>query len=141
MSGEFVEALEGLEYVNLPGSLFHRIAANILGKSGEVEYSGLICNRDRDYYMLLQKLVGYTNTDRAIWRIVAVKKLPQLQAGQLLIHTGCFDKTTNSPAIFAVVKDSSAPTYEVVRAWAADLATEKIREINPDRVACHRLSQ
>jgi hypothetical protein len=134
-----VEALRGLQYMQLPNGLCPGLAENIFGQSGDREYAGLICTRDRTSYLILQKLINYTINGKAIWQIVSVKILRQLRSGELLVNNGCSDRRNNSQAVFALVKDNNIQPYQIIRAWKANLVTEEIQEVLPQQVVCYNL--
>jgi hypothetical protein len=136
---DVVEALRGLQYMQLPNGLCPGLAENIFGQSGDREYAGLICTRDRTSYLILQKLINYTVNGKAIWQIVSVKILRQLRPGELLVNNGCSDRQNSSQAFFALVKDNNIQPYQIIRAWKANFIAEEIQEIRTQQIVCHNL--
>ncbi len=134
---DVVEALRGLQYMQLPNGLCPGLAENIFGRSGDREYAGAICSRDRTSYLILQKLIDYTVNGKAIWQIVSVKILRQLRSGELLVNSGCSDRQNNSQAFFALVRDNNAQPYQIIRAWKANSIAEEIQEIRPEQIVCY----
>lgn len=132
-----IEALRGLQYMQLPNGLCPGLAENIFGQSGDREYAGLICSRDRTSYLILQRLINYTVNGKAIWQIISVRTLHQQRSGELLVNTGCYDRRNNSQAVFALVKDNNIQPYQIIRAWKANLVTEEIQEVLPQQVVCY----
>lgn len=131
------ELLLGKQYTLLPESLCTGYSEQILGKVNSKEYGGLICEQERASYILLQQLSGYTSTGKAIWQVITVKEVLRSAAEELVVSAGCLGGEGNTNAIFALVKDADVQPYKVVQAWEADLATEQLKEINPQQVACY----
>ena len=132
-----VKLFQGLQYVSLPTNLCNGLSESILGQANDHEYGGIICDRDNNSHILLQRLVSYTSNGKAIWQIASVETLPKPKAGELLVNAGCFDKNDKSKQIFALVTDTGSQPYEIVRAWEANLIQEKLEEINSKQVACY----
>jgi hypothetical protein len=134
--GESVESLQGKQYLELPDGFCNGSSENTLGKVGRNEYVGLICERPNHSYILLQRLVGYTSEGKAIMQIVATKVLPKLSADEFSVGVGCVSLKQKSTAIFAIVKDVGTSSYQVKKAWEANLGTEQFKELDPKTVSC-----
>lgn len=132
-----VKLFQGLQYVSLPTNLCNGLSESILGQVNDHEYGGIICDRDNNSHLLLERLVSYTSNGKAIWQVASVETLPKPKAGELLVNAGCFDKNDKSKQIFALVKDTGSQPYEIVRAWETNLIQEKLEEINSKQVACY----
>ncbi len=130
------ELLQGKQYTLLPEGLCTGYSERILGKVNSNEYGGLICEQERASFILLQRLSGYTATGKAIWQVITVKEVPRPTPSDLVMSAGC-SSNKNARAIFALVKDFKGQPYQAVQAWEADLATEQLKEINPQYVACY----
>jgi hypothetical protein len=131
-----IEALQNQEYVDLPAGLCKGYSEILLGKVADREYVGLICEGDVRSYLLLQRIVGYTHQGKAIVKAVVIQPLPPLQADEFSVNAGCVAVNHRAAAIFAIVRDSDKSSYDVVKAWEANLSIEQFDELNPRDVTC-----
>lgn len=130
------ELLQDQEYSQLPAGVCSGYAENLVGKFAGREYGSLICDRPEASYLLLQKLVGYTDTDKAIWKVIRIEKVPKPGPQEQLVNAGCFSQNQTPNSIVALVKETNSQPYPTIQAWRTDLASEQFQPLLPDKVAC-----
>jgi hypothetical protein len=142
-TGQCMEKLKGKIYTNLPENLCPRYTDMLLGRSAEKqEYGGVICDRPEASYILLQRLLRYTNQGKAVWQITQIKPIPKPNAQSLVLGTGCHLQTQDSsptPPIFALVQPIAKNTYQTLSAWSVNLSKESFSTLEAQRVICKDL--
>lgn len=128
-------SIQGQEYTELPADFCQGYADALLGKQGDFEYGSVVCDRTEGSYFFLQRLVRYTDQQKAVWKIVQIKPLSKLHPNELALSQGCQQVNHNRQAILAVVRDN-AQTLTTQRAWAIDFSTEALVSLDPSTVNC-----
>lgn len=126
---------QGKEYTELPAEFCQGYADALLGKHGRYEYGSVVCDRKEGSYFFLQRLVRYTDRQKAVWKIVQIKPLSKLRPHEQALSKGCQQADQNRAAILAVVHES-ADALTTQRAWAIDFSTETLISLNPSTVNC-----
>ncbi len=129
-------ALQNQTYVQLPPGLCPGYTDTLIGTQGSHEYSSVICDRPENTYLFLQKLTGYTDANQAIWQIVTVKPIGQLDDNQIVFSVGCTQTNGNNEPLIAVVEDNLVAEYTTRSAWKVNLATQSFDGIDPSTVTC-----
>jgi hypothetical protein len=139
-TGQCMEKLKGKIYTNLPKNLCPSYTDMLLGRSTQKqEYGGVICDRPEASYILLQRLLRYTNQGRAVWQITQIKPITKPNAQSLVLGTGCHLQTQDSsptPPIFALVQPVAKNTYQTLSAWSVNLSKESFSTVEAQRVIC-----
>ncbi|QUY43441.1 hypothetical protein HRE53_17050 [Acaryochloris sp. 'Moss Beach'] len=128
-------AWQGKEYTELPDEFCQGYADALLGKQGRYEYGSVVCDRKDGSYFFLQRLVRYTKTQKAVWKIVQVKPLSKLHQDELALSQGCHQTDEDRQAIFAIVREDSQ-ALTTTRAWAIDFSREALINLDPTTVTC-----
>lgn len=128
--------LRGQDYVELPEGLCPGYSDMLLGKAGRFEYGGVVCDRNEGSYLWLQRLVGYNTEKKAIWKVLQIRGLAQLDDSEQMVSNGCEHIRDRKQRIFAVVDTESAPNYKTQRAWAVNLHQETLIPISPRLAVC-----
>jgi hypothetical protein len=132
--------LKGKTYTTLPTNLCPKYTDMLLGRTlKQQEYSGIICDRPEASYILLQRLVRYTQQGKAVWQITQVKPIPKPNAQSLILGTGCRLQPPTSSAIrpiFALVQSTANSTYQTLSAWQVNLDKESFADLEPQQVIC-----
>jgi hypothetical protein len=135
-----MEKLKGKIYTNLPKNLCPSYTDMLLGRSPQKqEYGGVICDRPEASYILLQRLLRYTNQGKAVWQITQIKPITKPNAQSLVLGTGCHLQTQDSsptPPIFALVQPVAKNTYQTLSAWSVNLSKESFATVEAQRVIC-----
>ncbi|MGB8701982.1 MAG: hypothetical protein WCD18_21410, partial [Thermosynechococcaceae cyanobacterium] len=92
-----IKQLQGKAYISLPKSLCPKYTDVLLGQTDQrQEYGGVICDRPEGSYILLQKLLKYTDQGKAVWQVMQIKEIirptPQSQVKGL----GCTLQSASS---------------------------------------------
>ncbi|WP_299487912.1 hypothetical protein [Acaryochloris sp. IP29b_bin.137] len=127
--------IQGQEYTDLPADFCQGYADALLGKQGPYEYGVVVCDRTEGSYFFLQRLVRYTDQQRAVWKVVQIKPLSKLRPNELALSQGCQQVDQNRAGILAVVREQ-ANRLTTHRAWAIDFATEALISLDPTTVNC-----
>ena len=139
-AGQCIEKLKGKIYTNLPDNLCPRYTDMLLGRSPQKqEYGGVICDRPEASYILLQRLLRYTNQGKAVWQITQIKPITKPNAQSLVLGTGCHlqpQDTSSTQPIFALVQPIAKNTYQTLSAWSINLSKESFSSLEAQRVIC-----
>ncbi len=139
-TGQCMEKLKGKIYTNLPENLCPHYTDMLLGRSPQQqEYGGVICDRPETSYILLQRLLRYTNQGKAVWQITQIKPIPKPNAQSLVLGTGCHLQTQDTrptQPIFALVQPRAKNTYQTLSAWSINLSKESFSTVEAQRVIC-----
>jgi hypothetical protein len=140
VTAQCMEKLKGKIYTNLPEDLCPRYTDMLLGRSPKKqEYGGVICDRPEASYVLLQRLLRYTDRGKAVWQIIQVKPIPKPNPQSLILGTGCRHlklQTSSIEPIFALVQPISKNTYQTLSAWSINLNKESFAPIEARQVIC-----
>jgi hypothetical protein len=128
--------LQGLEYVRLPPQLCKGTSAHLVGKLQNEQYSSAICDRQPHTYVFIQKLIGYSTTDKSIWKIINITQLPKLEKKEAIVQFGCRHLDIKSSTVLAIVKPIEIDNLIVVKAWRINLIREKLEEVDRRKVVC-----
>ena len=139
-TGQCIDKLKGKIYTNLPDNLCPRYTDMLLGRSPQKqEYGGVICDRPEASYILLQRLLRYTNQGKAVWQITQIKPITKPNAQSLVLGTGCHlqpQDTSSTQPIFALVQPIAKNTYQTLSAWSINLSKESFSSLEAQRVIC-----
>ncbi len=128
--------LRGKDYVDLPAGFCPGYSDTLLGKGKEYEYGGVVCDRTEGSYIFLQRLVGYTEERKAIWKVVQIKNLSQIKENERVVLKGCEHAKDPNKTVMAVIETSKAPNYRTLRAWSANLDRETVRPMQAKLAIC-----
>ena len=132
--------LKGTTYTTLPENLCPKYTDMLLGRTlKQQEYGGIICDRPEASYILLQRLVKYTQQGKAVWQIIQVKPITKPNAQSLILGTGCRlqpQQTSATSPIFALVQTTANSTYQTLSAWQVNLDQESFADLEPQQVIC-----
>lgn len=131
-----LQGWQGKEYTELPADFCPGYADALLGKQGQHEYGSVVCDRKEGSYFFLQRLVRYTDQQKAVWKIVQIKPLSKLHRKELALSQGCQQADQDRQAIFAVVRENYLQKLTTQRAWAIDFSTEALIYLDPTTVMC-----
>jgi hypothetical protein len=136
-----MEKFRGKIYTSLPEDLCPSYTDMLLGRSSKKqEYGGVICDRPEASYILLQRLLRYTDRGKAVWQIIQVKPIAKPNSQSLILGTGCHRLQPQSASpiepIFALVQPISKNTYQTLSAWSINLNKESFAAIEARQVIC-----
>jgi hypothetical protein len=137
-----IEQLQGRSYVSLPQEICPQYTDVLLGRSvHQQEYSGVVCDRPAESYILLQKLLKYTQQGKAVWQVVRIKKVSRPRPQSFIMEVGCKLKSQkpsqSGDPIFALVEPRQTESYSTLAAWQIDLESVTFLDLNPQQVACN----
>jgi hypothetical protein len=139
-SAQCMTQLKGKTYTTLPKNLCPQYTDMLLGRTlNQQEYGGVICDRPEASYILLQRLVRYTQQGKAVWQITQVKPITKPNAQSLILSAGCRLQSPQISAIspiFALVQSTNNSTYQTLSAWQLDLEKESFADLKPQQVIC-----
>jgi hypothetical protein len=140
-AAQCMDKLKGKIYTNLPEDLCPRYTDMLLGRSPQKkEYGGVICDRPEASYILLQRLLRYTDRGKAVWQIIQVKPIAKPNPQSIIVGTGCRHLQPQSASliepIFALVQPISKNTYQTLSAWSINLNKESFAPIEARQVIC-----
>jgi hypothetical protein len=141
VTAQCMEKLKGKSYTNLPEDLCPRYTDMLLGRSPQKqEYGGVICDRPEASYILLQRLLRYTDRGKAVWKIIQVKSITKPNSQSLVLGAGCRhlqpQVASSTEPIFALVQPISKDTYQTLSAWSINLNKESFAPIEAQQVIC-----
>jgi hypothetical protein len=135
-----MEKLKGKIYTNLPEKLCLGYTDMLLGRSPkQQEWGGVICDRPEASYILLQRLLRYTDRGKAVWQITQIKSIPKPNPHSFVVGTNCHLQTQSAnptPPIFALVQPISKNTYQTLSAWSINLSKESFADLESRQVVC-----
>jgi hypothetical protein len=133
-----ISQLKNKAYVSLPPGICPHYTDMLLGKTKQQLYGGVICDRTEGSYILLQKLIKYTDQGKAIWQVVQIKKISRPTSQSLIKGIGCQRQNTakGSEPIFALVQPTSLHTYQTIAAWKVNLIEASFTHLEPKTVIC-----
>lgn len=139
-AAQCITRLKGKTYTNLPENLCPKYTDMLLGRTlKQQEYGSVICDRPEASYILLQRLVKYTQQGKAVWQITQVKPVTKPNAQSFILGTGCRlqpQQTSAISPIFALVQSTANSTYQTLSAWQIDLDKESFADLDPQQVIC-----
>lgn len=137
-TSQCISQLKNKAYVSLPPGICPRYTDMLLGKTKQQLYGGVICDRTEGSYILLQKLIKYTDQGKAIWQVVQIKKISRPNSQSLIKGIGCQlqNKAKGSEPIFALVQPTSPYTYQTLAAWKVNLPDASFSHLEPKTVTC-----
>jgi len=135
-----INVWQGREYTDLPADFCPGYADALLGQHGAHEYGSVVCDRPEGSYFFLQRLVTYTAQQKAVWKIVQIKSLSNLDKDELALSQGCRQVNQDRQGIFAIVREDPT-TLTTMRAWAIDFSTEALINLDPKTVICQNEPQ
>jgi hypothetical protein len=135
-----ITQLKGKAYINLPQGVCPRYTDMLLGPSQpkQPRYGGVICDRPDESYILLQKLLKYTDQGKAVWEVVQVQQISKPTPQSFVKGTGCQlqrQSQTSNP-IFALVQPTPNNTYLTLAAWSVNLIEASFKTLEPRTVIC-----
>jgi hypothetical protein len=138
---ECIEKLQGKVYINLPQDVCPHYTDVLLGSNNHrQEYGGVICDRPKVSYILLQKLRNYTGKGKAVWQVIQIKRVTRSNPQSFIMGVGCqFTTKEASQAkapIFALVQPGRTEEYQTVAAWKVNLEQASFSALNPQQVIC-----
>jgi hypothetical protein len=140
---ECIEKLQGKAYIDLPQDVCPHYTDVLLGSTNQREkYSGVICDRAKVSYILLQKLLNYTGQGRAVWQVIQIKRIARSNPQSFVMGVGCQFKTQDASAsqfkepIFALVQPGKAEEYQTLAAWKVNLDQASFSALKPQQVIC-----
>jgi hypothetical protein len=141
---ECIEKLQGKAYINLPQDVCPHYTDVFLGSADQrQEYSGVICDRSKVSYILLQKLLSYTEQGKAVWQVLHIKQVAKPSPQSLIVGVGCQLRTQGNTQvkepIFALVQPGKAETYQTLAAWKVNLTQASFSPLKPQQVICTNL--
>ncbi len=134
-----ISQLKNKAYVSLPPGICPHYTDMLLGKTKQQQlYGGVICDRTEGSYILLQKLIQYTDQGKAVWQVVQIKKISRPTSQSLIKGVGCQlqNKAKNSEPIFALVQPTSPHAYQTLAAWKVNLREASFTHLEPKTVIC-----
>jgi hypothetical protein len=135
-----ITQLKDKAYVNLPPGLCPRYTDMLLGKAQQQVYGGVICDRPESSYILLQKLIKYTDRGKAVWQVLQIKQISRPTQQSAIKGIGCRqlqNKTQASEPIFALVQPTSTHnTYQTLAAWRVNLLEGSFTNLESKTVIC-----
>ncbi len=138
---ECIEKLQGKAYINLPQDVCPRYTDVLLGSvNRQSEYGGVICDRPKVSYILLQKLLSHTEQGKAVWQVVQIKRVPRPNPQSFIMGVGCQfatkDASQAKAPIFALVQPGKAEAYQTLAAWTVNLDQASFYALKPPQVIC-----
>jgi hypothetical protein len=138
---ECVEQLQGKAYINLPQTICPNYTDVLFGQTvQQQEYGGVICDRPNKSYILLQKLLSYTQNGKAVWQVVQIKQVTKPSPQSFIMGVGCALKVQDAgqaqEPIFALVQPNKAEVYETLAAWKVNLAKPSFSPLKAQQVIC-----
>jgi hypothetical protein len=136
-----IEQLEGKAYVNLPQNVCPDYTDILLGRTvQQQEYGGVICDRPHESYILLQKLLNYTQQGKAVWQVVQIKQVAKPTPQSFVMGVGCELKVHNAgqdkEPIFALVQPRASEEYKTIAAWTVNLEKSSFSALKAQQVVC-----
>lgn len=133
-----ISQLKNKAYVDLPPGLCPRYTDLLLGKAQKQIYGGVICDRPEGSYILLQKLIKYTDRGKAVWQVVQIKQISRPTQQSTIKGIGCQlqNKIQAPEPIFALVQPTSSNTYQTLAAWKVNLLEASFTNLEPKTVIC-----
>jgi hypothetical protein len=133
-----ISQLKNKAYVNLPPGICPHYTDMLLGKAQQQVYGGVICDRPESSYILLQKLIKYTDQGKAVWQVVQIKQISRPTPQSLIKGIGCqLQNNIQAPEpIFALVQPTSPNTYQTLAAWRVNLLEASFTNLEPKTVTC-----
>jgi hypothetical protein len=133
-----ISQLKNKAYVNLPPGICPHYTDMLLGKAQQQIYGGVICDRPDSSYILLQKLIEYTDQGKAVWQVVQIKQISRPTPQSLIKGIGCQlqNKIQAPEPIFALVQPTSPNTYKTLAAWRVNLLEASFTNLEPKTVTC-----
>jgi hypothetical protein len=133
-----ISQLKNKAYVSLPTGICPRYTDMLLGKTNQQLYGGVICDRTEGSYILLQKLIKYTDQGKAVWQVVQIKKISRPTSQSLIKGIGCQlqNKVQSPEPIFALVQPTSSHAYQTLAAWKVNLLEASFTHLEPKTVIC-----
>jgi hypothetical protein len=138
---ECIEKLQGKAYIDLPQNVCPHYTDVLLGSTDRTpEYSGVICDRAKVSYILLQKLLNYTDQGKAVWQVVQIKRVARSNPQSFIMGVGCQStmqaaSQTKDP-IFALVQPGKTEEYQTLAAWKVNLGQASFSALKPQQVIC-----
>jgi hypothetical protein len=139
---ECIEKLRGKAYINLPQAVCPRYTDVLLDAANHrsPEYSGVICDRPKESYILLQKLLSRTEQGKAVWQVVQMKRVARPNPQSFMMGVGCQsalqDASQAPKPIFALVQPGKAEEYLTLAAWTVNLDRAAFSALKPQQVIC-----
>jgi hypothetical protein len=138
---ECIEKLQGKAYIDLPQNVCPHYTDVLLNSTDRTpEYSGVICDRAKVSYILLQKLLNYTGQGKAVWQVVRIKRVVRSNPQSFIMGVGCqFATQEGSQAkdpIFALVQPGKTDEYLTLAAWKVNLDQASFSALKPQQVIC-----
>jgi hypothetical protein len=136
-----IEQLQGKAYVNLPQNVCPDYTDILFGRTAQQqEYGGVICDRPHESYILLQKLLNYTQQGKAVWQVVQIKQVAKPSPQSFVMGVGCELKLHNAgqdrEPIFALVQPKKDEEYETLAAWKVNLEKSSFSALKAQQVVC-----
>jgi hypothetical protein len=138
---ECIEKLQGKAYINLPQNVCPHYTDILLRSTHQQQkYSGVICDQSKVSYILLQKLLNYTDQGKAVWQVVQIKQVPKSKPQSFIMGVGCQlntqDTSQAKEPIFALVQPGKVEEYQVLTAWKVNLDQASFSVLQPQQVIC-----
>lgn len=139
---ECIEKLQGKAYIHLPQAVCPHYTDVLLGTANHrsPEYSGVICDRPKESYILLQKLLSRTEQGKAVWQVVRIKQVAKPTPQSFVMGIGCQstmqDASQAPKTIFALVQPGKAEEYHTLAAWTVNLDRASFSALKPQQVIC-----
>jgi hypothetical protein len=139
---ECIEKLQGKAYVNLPQAVCPHYTDVLLGTANHRSqaYGGVICDRPKVSYILLQKLLSRTEQGKAVWQVVRIKRIAKPTPQSFVMGVGCQSATQDASQakepIFALVQPGKAEEYHTLAAWTVNLDRAAFSALKPQQVIC-----
>lgn len=133
-----ISQLKNKAYVNLPPGICPHYTDMLLGKAQRQTYGGVICDRPDSSYILLQKLIKYTDQGKAVWQVMQIKQISRPNPQSLIKGIGCTlqNKIQAPEPIFALVQPTPTHTYQTLAAWRINLLEASFTSLDPKTVTC-----
>jgi hypothetical protein len=138
-----IEKLQGQSYVSLPEGICPQYSDVLFDRlPHQPEYGGVICDQPKESYILLQKLLKYTQQGKAVWQVVRIKKVVKPKPQSFVMEVGCKLKqlVQKDEPVLALVDPHPAGTLSAIAAWKINLTDISFVELDPRQVICQSLT-